>query len=80
MEPGKIEAIQQWEIPTREKEVQAFLGFANYYHRFIKDYASHVKPLTELTKDSKVPFSWGQQQQQAFDELKQAFQEAPVLI
>ena len=42
MEPGKIEAIQQWEMPTRKKEVQAFLGFANYYRRFIKDYASRV--------------------------------------
>ena len=87
MEPGKIEAIQQWETPTRKKEVQAFLGFANYYRRFIQDYAHRVKPLTELTKGdstkpakSKVPFSLGQQQQEAFDELKWAFQEAPVLV
>ena len=50
MEPGKIEAIQQWEVPTKRKEVQAFLGFANYYRRFIQDYARRVKPLTELTK------------------------------
>ena len=39
MESGKIQAIQDWEIPTRKKEVQAFLGFANYYRRFIQDYA-----------------------------------------
>ena len=50
MEPGKIEAIQKWEVPTRKKEVQAFLGLANYYRRFIQDYASRVRPLTELTK------------------------------
>ena len=50
MEPGKIEAIQHWEVLTRKKEVQAFLGFANYYRRFIQDYASRVRPLTELTK------------------------------
>ena len=50
MEPGKIEAIQKWEIPTRKKEVQAFLGFANYYRRFIQDYARRAKPLTDLTK------------------------------
>ena len=82
MEPGKIEAIKQWKTPTRKKEVQAFLGFANYYRRFIQDYAHRVKPLTELTKSPKlkVPFSWGQQQQEAFDELKRAFQEAPVLV
>ena len=90
MEPGKIEAIQHWEAPTRKKEVQAFLGFANYYRRFIQNYASRVRPLTELTKgptgtgtksiSAKVPFSWGQQQQEAFDDLKAAFQEAPVLV
>lgn len=89
MQPGKIEAIQRWEVPTRKKEVQAFLGFANYYRRFIRDYARRVKPLTELTKGgtskgtkskSKVPFSWGQQQQEAFEDLKRAFQEAPILV
>ena len=69
MEPSKIEAIQKWEIPTREKEVQAFLGFVNYYRRFIQDYARWAKPLMDLTKGrssksaskAKVPFSWGQQ-------------------
>ena len=80
MEPGKIEAIQQWETPTRKKEMQVFLGFANYYRRFIQDYAHRVKPLNELTKSAKVPFSWGQEQQEAFDMLKRAFQEAPVLV
>lgn len=50
MEPGKIKPIQQWETPTRKKEVQAFLGFANYYRQFIQDYTRRVKPLTELTK------------------------------
>ena len=82
MEPGKIAAIQQWEVPTRKKKVQAFLSFANYYRRFIKDYARRVKPLTELTKGgngAKIPFTWYQQQQEAFDDLKKAFQEAPIL-
>ena len=77
MEPGKIDTIQQWKEPTKKKEVQAFLGFANYYRRFIYNYAKLMKPLTQLTK--AVPFSWGQQQQEAFDNLKQAFQEAPIL-
>ena len=77
MEQGKIQTIQDWEVPTRKKDVQAFLGFANYYRRFIRDYATRVKPLTELTKGN-VPFSWGYLQQEAFDELKQAFQEAPI--
>ena len=77
MEGAKVQAIQDWEVPTKKKEVQAFLGFANYYRRFIQDYARRVRPLTELTKN--VHFSWGSLQQEAFDELKQAFQEAPIL-
>ena len=88
MEPSKIEAIQKWVIPTREKEVQAFLGFVNYYRRFIQDYARRAKPLMDLTKGgssksaskAKVPFSWGQQLQEAFEDLKLAFQEAPILV
>ena len=88
MEPGKIQAIQKWEIPTSKKEVQPFLGFMNYYRRFIQDYARRAKTLTDLTKGgtsksaskAKVPFSWGQQQQEAFEDLKRAFQEAPILV
>ena len=96
MEPAKIEAIQKWEIPTRKKKVEAFLGFANYYRRFIQDYARQAKPLTDLTKgestkgtkgepsksksQAKVPFSWGQQQQEAFEDRKRAFQEAPIVV
>ena len=78
MEQGKIGTIQQWETPTRRKEVQAFLGFANYYRRFVQNDAKIAKPLTELTK-LNVPFSWAQQQQEAFNDLKKAFQEAPIL-
>lgn len=78
IEPGKIETIQKWETPTRKKEVQAFLGFVNYYRQFIQDYARQVKPLTELTKGGptklKMPFSWGPAQQQAIEDLKRAFQ------
>ena len=51
MESTKVQAIQDWEVPTKKKEVQAFLGFANYYRRFIQDYARRVRPLTELTKN-----------------------------
>ena len=72
-----MDAIQAWPVPTKKKQVQAFLGFANYYCCFILNYTAKVKPLTELTKD--VPFSWGTQQQQAFEDLITAFTLAPVL-
>src|SRR5258706_6448272 len=64
MQQKKVDAILDWQTPTKKKEVQAFLGFANYYRRFIKNYSAKAKPLIELTKD--VPFCWNQQQQEAF--------------
>ena len=77
MQQKKVDAIVKWKMPTKKKEVQAFLGFANYYRWFIKNYSAKVKLLIELTKD--VPFSWNEQQQSAFDNLKHAFTSAPVL-
>ena len=69
--------MSKWPIPTKKKEVQAFLGFPNYYRRFIVNYSAKARPLIDLTKD--VPFSWGQQQQQAFNELRTRFLSAPIL-
>ena len=67
MDPLKLETMSKWPIPTMKKEVQAFLGFANYYRRFIVNYRAKAHPLIDLTKD--VPFTWAHTQQQAFDEL-----------
>jgi hypothetical protein len=50
MDPAKLAGVKEWPKPKRVKEVQAFLGFANFYWRFIKDFAKHTKPLTILTK------------------------------
>ena len=77
MHPAKVNAIKDWQSPTKKKQVQAFLGFANYYWQFIQNNSAKVKPFTELTRD--VPLSWGQQQQEVFDNLKIDFTTAPVL-
>ncbi|KAL2004449.1 hypothetical protein VTN00DRAFT_5204 [Thermoascus crustaceus] len=78
MNEGKVTAIQGWPEPTTVKETQAFLGFANFYWKFIWNYSKIVEPLTKLTrKDQK--FEWKKEQQKAFDLLKQKFCEAPVL-
>ena len=77
MDPDKLKTISEWPIPTKKKEVQSFLGFANYYRRFIENYSQKVKPLTELTKD--IPFSWGALQQEAFDNLRSEFMSSPIL-
>ena len=87
----KVEAIQKWETPSTVKDVQAFLGFANFYWRFIPDFSKKVKPLNELTKGTQYTtkkstnkvrydvFIWSKRCQQAFEDLKRAFTTAPVL-
>lgn len=78
MDPDKVKAIVEWLPPTSVKGVRSFLGFANYYRIFIKDYASISKPLTDLTKkDNK--FLWTEACQLAFEQLKKMFQEEPIL-
>jgi len=77
MDPTKLEVMSKWSTSLKKKEVQAFLGFVNYYRRFIVNYSGKARLLIDLTRD--VPFSWGQAQQQSFDKLKQLFLSAPIL-
>jgi hypothetical protein len=79
MDSAKVEAFENWEAPEKLKEVLAFLGFANFYQRFIRNYSRIVQPLTKLTK-KLVPFHWGPDQRRAFSELKVAFTTAPVAV
>jgi transposase InsO family protein len=78
MDPKKVDAINEWPVPTTLKEVQAFLGLANYYRKFIKEFSQKAIPLTNLTK-KEVPFKWEEEQQKAFEELKKAITSNPVL-
>ena len=78
MDPIKLKAINDWEPPKTVKQVQAFLGFANFYRRFIRDYSKMVRPLTELTRKD-TPFVWSQDCQTTFDTLKKWFIEEPIL-
>ena len=78
MDPAKLENMSKWLVPTKQTEVPAFLGFANYDRRFIENYSAKERPLINLTKD--VPLSWGGQQQQAFDELRTRFLSIPLLM
>ena len=75
----KVEAIQKWPTPTTVKEVQAFLGFANFYRWFIYNYSRIAVPLTMLTcKDHK--FEWTPQTDNAFKELRSRFLQPLVLL
>lgn len=78
MEQKKISAVAEWKVPNNIKETQAFLGFANYYRRFIKDFSKIANPLTELTKKDR-PFEWNDKAQVAFEQLKEAILSEPVL-
>jgi len=50
MDEEKLSGVLEWPVPTKVKQVQAFLGFANFYHRFIENFAKISKPLSDLTK------------------------------
>jgi predicted aspartyl protease len=78
MDPAKVAAVKDWQVPANLKDVQAFLGFANFYRRFILGYSKIVAPLTALTKKDQR-FQWNVLAQAAFDELKEAFCSAPIL-
>ncbi|SJL13535.1 uncharacterized protein ARMOST_16979 [Armillaria ostoyae] len=71
MDPVKLAGIAEWPIPTKKKELQSFLGFANFYRRFIKGYSDIVCPMTCLT--GKEVWTWGTAQQIAFQRLKNQF-------
>jgi hypothetical protein len=78
MDPVKVQAVRDWTPPTKLKEVQSFIGFANFYRHFIKDFSKICRPLHNLTKKD-VPFVWGPAQQATFEILKAAFMTKPVL-
>lgn len=75
---GLVKAVREWPTPKSQKEVMQFLGLTNFYHQYIKSYADIALPLTQLL-GSNTTFTWGQEQRQAFDALKSAVTQAPVL-
>ncbi|CAJ0953264.1 unnamed protein product [Ranitomeya imitator] len=79
MDPVKVQAIHDWIQPTSVKCLQKFLGFANFYRRFIANFSSVVKPLTDLTKKGADVTNWSSEAVEAFQELKRRFTSAPVL-
>jgi len=79
MEPTKLAGIADWPAPTTVKQVRSFLGFANFYRRFIGKFADISLPLTALTKKD-LTWNWTTECQDMFDMLKRKFQEAPILL
>jgi len=79
MDPAKVEAILSWEAPKSVKGVRSFLGFANFYRRFIREFSEIVRPLSDLTHKDRV-FSWTDRAETAFQKLKKMFISAPILV
>ena len=75
----KVSAVREFPVPANVTQLRSFLGLASYYRRFIEGYATIAKPLHSLT-GKNVPFSWTQQCQEAFMELKERLTTSPVLV
>jgi len=78
MDEEKLSGVLEWPVLTKVKQVQAFLGFVNFYYRFIENFAKMSKPLSNLTKKNCI-WNWGIEQQNAFKALKKAFITALIL-
>src|SRR5258708_3446451 len=78
MDPVKVQGVTDWPQPAKVKDVQSFIGFMNFYWRFICNFSEIACPLHVLTQKSK-DWSWGAAEQQAFDALKSTITSTPML-
>ena len=77
-DPEKVKAVEEWQTPACVKEVQSFLGLASYYRRFIAGFSNIARPLHRLTEKGQ-PFTWTDDCEAAFQDLKKRLVEAPIL-
>ena len=78
IEKEKVDGVLSWPEPKNMKDVRKFLGFTNYYRRFIKDFTQVARPMNILMRKD-VKQQWRKKQQQAFDKLKGIFTTRPML-
>ncbi|KAL0200303.1 hypothetical protein M9458_003490, partial [Cirrhinus mrigala] len=79
MDDSKVQAVLRWPRPANVKELQRFLGFANFYRRFIRNFSAVAAPLTSMVKKNNSKLSWSQAASEAFELLKRRFATAPIL-
>jgi len=79
VEDEKVKAIRDWPKPTTITEVKSFHGLASFYRRFVKDFITIAAPLTEIIKKD-VGFRWREEQETAFNTLKDKLSSAPLLL
>ena len=79
VDPKKVQAVSDWEVPKDVHGVRSFLGLANYFRRFLQGFSKMVSPLTNLTKKTNQ-WEWTSECQEAFEWVKHALTNAPVLV
>jgi len=79
MDPVKVAGVHNWPIPENRTNVQAFIGFVNFYRRFIQDFSTITRPLFDLTHSNKA-WNWDTKEQEVFERLKTVVTTAPVLV
>jgi hypothetical protein len=78
VDPDKVSVVRDWQAPTTVRGIQSFLGFCNFYRRFIRNYGVIAKPLVQLTKIG-VPFQFNKNCWEAFEELKSRLTSSSIL-
>ena len=78
MDPVKVAGVCEWRTPESQTDVQAFVGFVNFYCHFIQDFLTIARPLFNLTRSDHA-WNWGTKEQEAFECLKMAVTTAPIL-
>ncbi|KAF1329375.1 reverse transcriptase, partial [Globisporangium splendens] len=78
VDPEKVKVIDDWPVPQNVKQLRQWLGLANYLHKYTRNYAALVQPLTQLL-EKDVEWKWSKDHQTVFEEVKRSLREAPVL-
>ncbi|KAI2646204.1 Transposon Tf2-9 polyprotein [Labeo rohita] len=79
VDPEKVKAVVDWPTPDSRKALQRFLGFADFYRRFVRNFSQLASPLTALTSP-RTTFRWSDAAEAAFAKLKSCFVSAPILV
>ena len=79
VDPAKVKDVEEWQAPTTQTQVRAFLGLAGYYRKFVEGFSSIARPMTQLLKKDKK-FEWTDKCEASFQELKRRLISAPILI